>query len=273
MTQGTSSPPSLLTSWPLALASSLGLSVLLASPSEARAQAEAEPQAQTGEAGPPSAPPPPAQQGPAPQPEPPPQGAYGYPPPGAPPGYQYPGTPQYPGAPPAGSYPQGYSGSYYPPPPPHGNHRQITLALAAGPGSLRGPGEEAFGVSYDLRLGFGVARDTSLVVAYGGVGADSVSPETGRDSWLWQHLWFIGAEQHFARFLYARGGVGLASVGEDLEFDTVTGGHGFGMSAALGLELLQGDHLALGLEFAATAARYRREWWGMGGVHLVLAFF
>ena len=152
--------------------------------------------------------------------------------------------------------------------------RPFSFTAAVGPGGFFGPGEEAFAVSYTLfRLGFGLAPGLSFVLGYEGVGTGSENPATGLDSWLSQNIWSLGIQGHVMQHLYVRGTVGVGHVEEETDIDTFSGGSGVSLGAAVGAELLQSNHVALGVEGAASTTHYSRERWHTLGLHLTLSFY
>jgi hypothetical protein len=209
-------------------------------------------------------PPPSAQQGPQPPPnypQPPPnypQRPAGYPPPppqGAPPGYPASGH---------GQYPQ----SYYPPQAlERSQYRPFTLGLGLGVGSLWfrdliGSREFEPGLSYTLRVGFGITRRWLVFLGAEGTGVNHV------DSGVWQTGYLLGAQCFVLHRLYLRGGLGLAT--GTIESDQVTGQSAM---AAAGFEFAQGYSTSLAVELSFTGARYPGETWTNSGLNFVLSFF
>jgi hypothetical protein len=156
---------------------------------------------------------------------------------------------------------------YYPPlPTPRGIYRPFTIALGLGTGwvSLPRPREHQGGLTYLARIGFGVTRD--WIVFLGLEGAAVGSPELSQNNYL------LGAQYFFARRIYGRGGVGLATVNEDM-YDDSSGSSGQAFQAGLGVELVQGDSAALGIEWSSAAARFPGGTYFQNGLYLALVFY
>jgi hypothetical protein len=213
----------------------------------------------------PSTPSPSPQQPPPPPPPPP-----GYPPPppyGPPPGY--PGSPPgYPGS--YGYYPP----TYYQPPPPRGNYRPFSLGFGIGAAGLRfydnvGATGEG-GLSYTLRLGFGVSRSWTIFLGLDGAGVN----HDGYGS-VFQTGYFLGAQFFPLSRLYLRAGLGLAtaSVEDNSLYYPRRRDTGQAFMGAAGFEFAQGYNTSLGLEFSVVAARYPGETWASTGLNFVLSFF
>jgi hypothetical protein len=261
----------------------VALTVALCVPSVVLAQ-DAPPPA----AGPPTAPPPDATNA---QPAPPP-GNYPPPPPRSAtpaPAYQYPQQyPQgsrYPGYPPP---PPAYA-PYYPPPrvrrssyeyypQTDGIYRPFSLTLAIGPGFLRGPYSDVdqgkAALSYNLvRLGFGIAPNLQFILAFEGTGANTIAGDTGESAWLSQQNWLLGLQYYMLRRLYVRGAAGVASISEHTASYDNPGLTGIAMSAGIGVELVQSQHAAVGLDLNGSFNSYSGEHWETGGLDLAVTFF
>jgi hypothetical protein len=190
-----------------------------------------------------------------------------YPPPpprfeGQPPPFEYPFSPQLEGSPTAeaGTPPRDYRG--------------FNFTLAVGPGGLFGPGEQALALSYlPFRLGYGIAPNLMLVLAFEGVGTSSVNPKTDQDSWLYQDVWSFGLQGRLPAGVYLRGGLGVGAVGEKTRTESFEGGHGLAVLGAVGHEIFTVDHVALALELNAGYTRYPRESWKTMGLQLAVSFF
>jgi hypothetical protein len=223
-------------------------------------------------------PPPPAQPAPSPSPQAPQQPAPpppppGYPPPppyGPPPGYPGPGYPGpgYPGS--YGYYPQ----PYYQQPPPRGNYRPFSLGFGIGAAGLRfydnaGATGEG-GLSYTLRLGFGVSRAWTIFLGIDGAGVN----HDGYGS-VFQTGYFLGAQFFPLSRLYVRAGLGLAtaSVEDNNLYYPRRRDTGQAFMGAAGFEFAQGYNTSLALEFSLVAARYPGETWASTGLNFVLSFF
>jgi hypothetical protein len=200
---------------------------------------------------------------PAPAPAPPaPVPAPPVPPPPTPAPYPYP----YPyGPPPQYRPPTPY---YYPPPPTaRGVYRSFTIALGLGSGWLSFPrdNEHQSGLTYLARVGFGVTRD--WIVFLGLDGATVGTPELTQTNYL------LGAQYFFARRIYGRGGVGLATVTEETTYSDAGGASGQAFQAGLGAELVQGDSVALGVEWSSAIARFPGGNYFQNGLCLALVFY
>jgi hypothetical protein len=234
-------------------------SLLLAQ--SARAQQPAPPAEPSG----PAEPAPPPQQPPPNYPQTPPPN-YPQPPPNYPPGP----PPNYPPPPPYGPPPYGYyQQPYYPTAqPPRSTFRPFTLGLGLGVGMLSfrdlfGARASDVGLSYTMRIGFGITSRWSVFLGAEGTGVNHL--EAG----VWQTAYLLGAQVFLIQHLYLRGGFGLAnSTGEDANDST-----GQALTGVAGFEFAQGYSTALGLELSVTAARYPGAVWTNGGLNFVLSFF
>jgi hypothetical protein len=225
----------------------IALSLLLGT---AQAQPPAEP-------APPEQPPAPSEPAPAPQPAPSPM---------PPPPPNYPPPPPY-GPPPAYGYYQ--QPGYYPAAqPPRSPYRPFTLGLGLGVGMLSfrdlfGKRASEVGLSYTMRVGFGITSRWLVFLGAEGTGVNHV--EAG----VWQTAYLLGAQVFILRQLYLRAGIGLAnSTGEDANDTT-----GQALSAVAGFEFAQGYSTSLAFELSGTVARYPSEYWTNAGVNFVLSFF
>jgi hypothetical protein len=162
----------------------------------------------------------------------------------------------------------------YPPPPPTGVYRRFSLSVAAGPGALIGPGEQALALSHNvLRVGWGLARNLTFFASLEGARAPSVNPRTRKSSWLRHETLSMGVQHHFWQFAYLRGMVGGGLVGEETDTESFSGGYGVALSGAVGWELAQAQRMAVAVELAANITRYPTEFWGMTGLNLTFTFF
>jgi hypothetical protein len=177
----------------------------------------------------------------------------------------YPPPPAY--APPPGYPYRSYAPSYYQPPRPL--YRPFTLALGLGAGELSfrdtaGRADEG-GLSYTLRVGFGVSRDWLVFLGLEGIGTNHQS------SAVWQTAYLMGAQCFVLDRLYLRGGFGLAKA--SAEDGVAQTGTGEAVLGAAGVEFAQGYTTSLAIEGALTVARYTDETWSHVGVNLVLSFY
>jgi hypothetical protein len=162
----------------------------------------------------------------------------------------------------------------YPPPPPTGVYRPFSLSIAVGPGAMFGPGEQILALSHNVvRVGWGLARDLSFFASIEGARAPSVNPATRARSWLRHETFSAGVQYHFLQSFYVRGSAGVGLVGEETARQSFSGGRGIATSAAVGVEIAQVTHTALGFELAGNVTRYPREYWGTAGLNLVLSLF
>jgi hypothetical protein len=163
------------------------------------------------------------------------------------------------------------------PPVLEGVYRPFSFTVGVGPGYLHGPGDaREVALSYNLfRLGFGVAPNISFVLAFEGMGANTVSPETLEYSWLKQENWLLGIQYHFLRRMYVRGGVGAGFISERTDTTVFEGpGTGLAMAAAMGYEFVQTPHISLALDANGSVTKYaRREYWGTAGLNLAVSFY
>jgi hypothetical protein len=184
-------------------------------------------------------------------------GPVGYPPPAPPP----------PENPPAG--PGGYAAPGYPVEPVR--YRPFTLGLGLGAGGLafhdgNGRAREA-GLSYTVRIGFGVARGWLVFVGAEGTGTNHMTYG------VWQTAYLLGTQYFILERLYLRAGFGLANATATNTSGQAMGGTGAAVMAAVGVEIAQGDSTSLGLEPSITAARHGSETWSNFGVNFVLSFY
>lgn len=179
--------------------------------------------------------------------------------------YPYP----YPYGPPPG-YPQAPPLPYYYPAAPaaaRGIYQSFTIALGLGSGwlSLPRPREHEGGLTYLARVGFGVSRN--WIVFLGLDGATIGAPELTQTNYL------LGAQFFFARRFYARAGIGLATVNEETSYETYDGSAGQAFVAGLGVEIVQGESVALGVEWSSGIARFPGGSYFQNGLGLTLVFY
>jgi hypothetical protein len=127
-------------------------------------------------------------------------------------------------------------------------------------------------MGYNLHLGFGVSPRWSLVFS-------------GDGSWAYfdgydvnQTAWTIGPQVYLNRFLYLRGGVGVATYSQTYDDGLYqvedASDSGMAMTAAVGFEFMQGYHSAMALEFAATLGNYpNKDRVGTMGINFILNLF
>jgi opacity protein-like surface antigen len=234
------------------LRASIALVCLLGTSEAARAQETPAPPATEAPAAPqtPPAPQPPVEPQPPPLPQPPPN----YPPP--PPAY-----------PPQGYGP--YGPAYFPAVQQQRSpYRPFTLGLGLGVGTLsfRDPFGKRVndpGLSYTLRVGFGITSRWLVFLGVEGTGVNHV--EAG----VWQTAYLLGVQCFVVEHLYLRAGIGLASATAEGINDTT----GQALMAAAGFEFAQGYSTSMAVELSYTGARYPGENWGNGGLNFVLSFF
>ena len=220
------------------------------------------------------------------------QQPYGNYPPGyaPPPGYAQPQgypAPGYGNAPGYGQQP-GYSGAapygsrpnYYPPPPPPPMPRATTdrpfmLGGSLGLGVLHydqdiGMSTSAAAAGYSVRLGFGVAPRLMLLLSIDGA-------STGDEYTVFnQTVYTAGLQMFLTRQLFVRGGVGMGNITQrDSDGNyLVFGAAGLGVTASLGVELLQGYNWSLELAGQLIAGFYsNNEQWSSGAVNIGFNFF
>jgi hypothetical protein len=147
-------------------------------------------------------------------------------------------------------------------------YRPFTLGLGLGVGTLSfrdiyGVRTGRAGLSYTLRIGFGVTTRWLVFLGAEGTGVNHL------DAGVWQTAYVLGAQVFLIQHLYLRGGFGLAnSAGEDANDSA-----GTALTAVAGFEFAQGYSTALGLELSFTAAHYPGVVWTNGGLNFVLSFF
>jgi hypothetical protein len=150
-------------------------------------------------------------------------------------------------------------------------YRPFTLALGLGAGGLsfrdgNGRTGEA-GLSYTLRIGFGVTRGWLVFVGAEGTGTNHMTYG------VWQTAYLLGTQFFVLERLYLRVGFGLANATATDTAGLTMGGTGAALMAAAGFEIAQGDSTSLGLEPSITAARHGTETWSNFGVNFVLSFY
>jgi hypothetical protein len=175
--------------------------------------------------------------------------------------------------PPPGFPPGGYG--YRPPggapSPPRAGFRPFTLGLGLGIGGLAfrdgyGRAREG-GLSYTLRVGFGVTGGWLVFIGAEGTGANHLTYG------VWQTAYLLGAQYLVADHLHLRAGFGVANATAADASGLPIGGTGAAFMGAVGSELAQGSSTSLGLELSVTAARQRDETWSNFGLNFVLSFF
>jgi hypothetical protein len=164
---------------------------------------------------------------------------------------------------------------YGPPPEPEraGVYRRFSMTAALGPGRLIGPGEQTLAVSYQVaRAGLGLDRNLNLQLSYEGIGANSEN--NGQKSWLKQDILSAGLQRFISERVYIRGGLGIGFVSEKIQNGPkYDGGKGISALAAFGYEVLQMEHLALGLDLHASLTHYPDESWKTIGLDLTISVF
>jgi hypothetical protein len=177
-----------------------------------------------------------------------------------------------PGGPSADYPPVGSAASPAPSPPAlRPGYRPFTLALGLGAGGLsfrdgNGRTGEA-GLSYTLRIGFGVTRCWLVFVGAEGTGTNHMTYG------VWQTAYLLGTQFFVLERLYLRAGFGLANASATDTSGMTMGGTGPAVMAAAGFEIAQSDSTSLGLEPSITAARHGSETWSNFGVNFVLSFY
>jgi hypothetical protein len=163
--------------------------------------------------------------------------------------------------------------------PPNTIYRPFSFTVGVGPGYLHGWGnpadaESSVALSYNLfRLGFGIAPNTSFILAFEGTGANSTSPLTGEHSWLRQENWLLGVQYHIVPRLYVRGGLGAGFISESSASVYASGGTGIATAGAIGWEFVQTPHVALALDANGSITSYSDQYWSTAGLNLAVSFF
>ncbi len=187
----------------------------------------------------------------------PPQGPPPPPPPYAPPpGYG--AQPGYGNQP--GQY-RPYQSYYYPPPPPPAaTFRPFTIGLGLGMGPLTQTVDEdtqrESGISYSVRLGFGLTRQWLLLLALEGMTFDA-ELQGGGDEAISHRHWMMGVQFFPLERLYLRAGFGLATVSEEIRTDESDKGPAF--FGGVGFEFVQTHNVALALEWASSVSNIRNR--------------
>lgn len=156
-------------------------------------------------------------------------------------------------------------------PPEDGVYRPLSFTLGAGLGFIRGndlPDPDLVqGISYALRLGFGVQEDLLLTLGFEGSSAR-------KDGTLGtQEAFLIGIQYFLAQVFYVRGAMGVANQVEEDATAIYMDQNGFGLQGALGLDLVQSEHVALSLEGMVLHGRYSEETWTGGGLSLLFTLY
>jgi hypothetical protein len=176
-----------------------------------------------------------------------------------------------PGVPYGPAYPPTAYGPLYSVTPPGAPFRPFTLGLGLGLGGLlfhdgAGRAREG-GLSYTLRVGFGVTRGWLVFLGAEGTGTNHMS------FGVWQTAYLLGTQYFLAERLYLRAGVGLANATAADAAGLAIGGSGPAFMAAAGVELAQGGSTSLALEPSITAARHGDQTWSNFGLNFVLSFY
>jgi hypothetical protein len=131
------------------------------------------------------------------------------------------------------------------------------------------------GVSYAVRLGFGLTRRWLLMLGLEGMSFVGENSE-GQDVGISHRLWMLGAQVFPIERLYLRAGFGLAVVSDDLSNESDSGP---GVLGGIGFEFVQTNNVALALEWASTVSNIRNrsfqrdELWWVNGVNLAVSFY
>ena len=223
-----------------------------------------------------AAPPPAYPQAPPPQ-YPPPQPGYQYPPGYAPPpGYVPPQGYGYP--PPAYRAPPPRYGYYPPPPPPPpprlATERVFMIGGSLGLGALHyrdylyAPTSD-LATGYSARLGFGIAPRLLFLISIDGAVASNSGYAYD------QTIYSIGLQAFLTQQLFVRGGAGIGNITQKDDWNFLYFGKaGFGLTGAVGVELLQGYNWSLELAGQIVAGFYSdSEKWTGGTVNVGFNFF
>jgi hypothetical protein len=129
------------------------------------------------------------------------------------------------------------------------------------------------GLSYNLRLGFGVSPRWSLVFSADGAAAYF----NGYD--VSQTAWTIGPQVFLNRQLYLRGGIGVVRYNQSYD-DGYSASYynesdsGMGSTVALGFEFMQGYHTSMALELNGAMGWYpNKDRVGTLGLNFILNLF
>ena len=130
---------------------------------------------------------------------------------------------------------------------------------------------------YSARLGFGLAPRLLLLIGIEGAVADSgYTSDSQVANYVYdQTIYYVGVQSFLTRQVFLRGGVGIGNItvkdnGDYLLFGKV----GLGLTAGVGVELLQGYNWSLELAGQLTSGFYReQERWTSGTVNIGFNFF
>ena len=168
--------------------------------------------------------------------------------------------------------------SYYPPPPPPPprltTERPFMIGGSLGLGGMRyhdynNVPTSGAAMGYSARLGFGLGPRLLLLIAADGANVDSGYAYD-------QTVYTIGVQAFLTRQLFLRGGAGIGNItGKDTYgYGLLFGKAGFGLMAAVGIELLQGYNWSLELAGQLTSGFYKeKESWSSGTVNIGFNFF
>ena len=149
--------------------------------------------------------------------------------------------------------------------------RPFTISLGLGFGLLSSPDDGGSrdndpSLDYLARIGFGVTRDWLVFLGLDGASVSSQARDISVTNYL------IGAQYFIASRFYVRGALGLANFNEDSVLDSYnTSGQGF--LAAAGVELVQGENVGFGLEWASALSRFTGGSYFKNGLVLLLSFY
>jgi hypothetical protein len=137
------------------------------------------------------------------------------------------------------------------------------------------------GISYALRLGFGITPRWMLLLAMDGAWAQFSARDFSGITSFAQTTYTAGAQFFASPWLYVRLGIGLACLQWSDDFGDWSDCRGEAAAGGVGAEFLQTHNTSLAAELVATGARYpehavdsdTNDIWYSVGVNLVVNLY
>jgi hypothetical protein len=126
----------------------------------------------------------------------------------------------------------------------------------------------AAATGYSGRLGFGLAPRLLLLIAVDGA-------VSGDGNFIYdQTIYSLGLQAFLTRQVFLRGGAGIGNITDKYGGDVLRFGKtGLGLTASVGVELLQGYNWSLELAGQLTSGFYTGERWTSGTLNIGFNFF